>query len=256
MGALGGALDTETIRPRHEYSLEPRRCRRVGRGHCPRLRWLHERRPTPGRRPFAFVVLARGVDRCRRRLREKDGTSVAFCPAQAPRRRLTLRMGMGASYLGVMAERRWGRFAAPSVGVVGQRRRHPRGAYLLTARPAHHPRVDAERGWACRAWPERSPLAVRSLEQVALDGSVIDASWTSSAGVIARCTGRHRRGRSAVTMRHRRVALVRGAPDPRPDVGERPGASSAPVVIVGTVGGESSGAPLRSGALWQKRPDR
>ena len=134
--ALGGGAGHRddpalaTVFPRHSRGR-----RRVGRGHCV---LVCDGSPSVGDRRlgadrFARGFLARGVDRCRRRLR-REGWDLRGVPARPGTPRPVgrpLRMGMGAGYLGVMAERRWGSGRClQRRRRIGQCRRHPRGVYL------------------------------------------------------------------------------------------------------------------------------
>ena len=96
------------------------------------------------------------------------------------------------------------------------------------------------------------PLAVRSLEQVALDGSVIDASWTTSTGIALAVRAGTGEADQLVTM------PLGGLPSsvvlPIHVTSMSAGASAASVVIVGTDEAGKAQVLLRSGALWQNAP--
>ena len=93
------------------------------------------------------------------------------------------------------------------------------------------------------------PLAVRSLEQVPLDGSVIDGSWMTSTGIALATRGSQGESDHLVTMSL--GGLPSSVPLPVHVTSMSAGASSASVVIVGTDDAGKSQVLMRSGALWQ-----
>ena len=98
--------------------------------------------------------------------------------------------------------------------------------------------------------PGGRPQAVRSLEQISLDGgAVIDASWTTSTGLVLAVRGEGGDNDQLVTM------ALGGLPSsvalPIRVSSMSAGASSASVVIVGTDEAGKAQVLVRSGALWQ-----
>ena len=256
----GEALDTETIPPSPQYSLDTL----VGAGAsgvgivsssamAPRASATDAWAPTVSPVDSSLVAWT-GADGV---YAEKNGTSVAFLPGQAPLGPSVDRYGWvwgpatSASWLSVGG----GADGAFSVGVESDSagdiravRISPDGARALIIRgstPSAWLGV-VERGLSGR------PLAVRSLEQVALDGSVIDASWTSSTGVVLAVQTGTGEADQLVTM------PLGGLPSsvalPIHVTSMSAGASSASVVIVGTDEAGKAQVLLRSGALWQNAP--
>ena len=185
---------------------------------------------------------------------EKNGTSVAFLPGQAALGPSIDRYGWvwgpatSASWLSVGG----GADGAFSVGVESDSageihavRISPDGARALVIRgstPSAWVGV-VERGLSGR------PLAVRSLEQVPLDGSVIDGSWMTSTGIALATRGSQGESDHLVTMSL--GGLPSSVPLPVHVTSMSAGASSASVVIVGTDDAGKSQVLMRSGALWQ-----
>ena len=97
--------------------------------------------------------------------------------------------------------------------------------------------------------PGGRPQAVRSLEQVFLDGAVIDASWTTSTGLAVAVRGGSGEDDQLVTMTL--GGLPSSLPLPIRVSSMSAGASSASVVIVGTDDAGKKQVLVRSGALWQ-----
>lgn len=256
----GEALDTETIPPSPQYSLDTL----VGAGAsgvgivsssamAPRASATDAWAPTVSPVDSSLVAWT-GADGV---YAEKDGISVAFLPGQAPLGPSVDRYGWvwgpaaSASWLSVGG----GADGAFSVGVESDSagdiravRISPDGARALIIRgstPSAWLGV-VERGLSGR------PLAVRSLEQVALDGSVIDASWTSSTGIVLAVQTGTGEADQLVTM------PLGGLPSsvvlPIHVTSMSAGASSASVVIVGTDEAGKAQVLLRSGALWQNAP--
>ena len=256
----GETLDTETIPPSPQYSLDTL----VGAGAsgvgivsssamAPRASATDAWAPTVSPVDSSLVAWT-GADGV---YAEKDGTSVAFLPGQAPLGPSVDRYGWvwgpatSASWLSVGG----GADGAFSVGVESDSagdiravRISPDGARALIIRgstPSAWLGV-VERGLSGR------PLAVRSLEQVALDGSVIDASWTSSTGIVLAVRAGTGEADQLVTM------PLGGLPSsvvlPIHVTSMSAGASSASVVIVGTDEAGKAQVLLRSGALWQNAP--
>ena len=96
--------------------------------------------------------------------------------------------------------------------------------------------------------PGGRPQAVRSLEQVFLDGAVIDASWTTSTGLAVAVRGGSGEDDQLVTMTL--GGLPSSLPLPIHVSSMSAGASSASVVIVGTDDAGQKQVLVRSGALW------
>ena len=188
---------------------------------------------------------------------EKNGTSVAFLPGQAALGPSVDRYGWvwgpatSASWLSVGG----GADGAFSVGVESDSageihavRISPDGARALVIRgstPSAWVGV-VERGLSGR------PLAVRSLEQVPLDGSVIDGSWMTSTGIALATRGSQGETDHLVTMSL--GGLPSSVPLPVHVTSMSAGASSASVVIVGTDDAGKAQVLMRSGALWQNAP--
>lgn len=188
---------------------------------------------------------------------EKNGTSVAFLPGQAALGPSVDRYGWvwgpatSASWLSVGG----GADGAFSVGVESDSageihavRISPDGARALVLRgstPSAWVGV-VERGLSGR------PLAVRSLEQVPLDGSVIDGSWMTSTGIALATLGSQGESDHLVTMSL--GGLPASVPLPVHVTSMSAGASSASVVIVGTDDAGKAQVLMRSGALWQNAP--
>ena len=188
---------------------------------------------------------------------EKNGTSVAFLPGQAALGPSVDRYGWvwgpatSASWLSVGG----GADGAFSVGVESDSageihavRISPDGARALVLR-----------GSTPSAWvgvverdPSGRPLAVRSLEQVPLDGSVIDGSWMTSTGIALATRGSQGETDHLVTMSL--GGLPSSVPLPVHVTSMSAGASSASVVIVGTDDAGKAQVLMRSGALWQNAP--
>ena len=256
----GETLDTETIPPSPQASLDTL----VGAGAsgvgivsssamAPRASATDAWAPTVSPVDSSLVAWT-GADGV---YAEKDGTSVACLPGQAPLGPSVDRYGWvwgpatSASWLSVGG----GADGAFSVGVESDSagdiravRISPDGARALIIRgstPSAWLGV-VERGLSGR------PLAVRSLEQVALDGSVIDASWTSSTGIVLAVQTGTGEADQLVTM------PLGGLPSsvvlPIHVTSMSAGASSASVVIVGTDEAGKAQVLLRSGALWQNAP--
>ena len=256
----GEALDTETIPPSPQYSLDTL----VGAGAsgvgivsssamAPRASATDAWAPTVSPVDSSLVAWT-GADGV---YAEKDATSVAFLPGQAPLGPSVDRYGWvwgpatSASWLSVGG----GADGAFSVGVESDSagdiravRISPDGARALIIRgstPSAWLGV-VERGLSGR------PLAVRSLEQVALDGTVIDASWTTSTGIALAVRAGTGEADQLVTM------PLGGLPSsvvlPIHVTSMSAGASAASVVIVGTDEAGKAQVLLRSGALWQNAP--
>ncbi len=97
------------------------------------------------------------------------------------------------------------------------------------------------------------PLAIRALEQIPLEhGSVVDASWTTSTGImlVVRATGEDDQ---LVTL------PLGGLPSnvslPIRVTSMSAGGSSSAVVISGTDASGKAQVLIRSGALWQNAPE-
>jgi len=97
------------------------------------------------------------------------------------------------------------------------------------------------------------PLAIRALEQIPLEhGSVVDASWTTSTGImlVVRATGED----------DQLVSLPLGGLPSNVSLPIRvtsmsAGGSSSAVVISGTDAAGKAQVLIRSGALWQNAPE-
>ena len=87
------------------------------------------------------------------------------------------------------------------------------------------------------------------MEQVFLDGAVIDASWTTSTGLAVAVRGGRGEDDQLVTMTL--GGLPSSLPLPIRVSSMSAGASSASVVIVGTDDAGKKQVLVRSGALWQ-----
>ena len=239
----GESLDMEIVPPPPQYSLDAL----VGAGpsgvgivsssgFAARASATDASNPTASPVDSSLVAWS-GVDGV---YAEKNGTSVAFLPGQAALGPSIDRYGWvwgpatSASWLSVGG----GADGAFSVGVESDSageihavRISPDGARALVIRgstPSAWVGV-VERGLSGR------PLAVRSLEQVPLDGSVIDGSWMTSTGIGTMSLG----------------GLPSSVPLPVHVTSMSAGASSASVVIVGTDDAGKSQVLMRSGALWQ-----
>jgi len=185
---------------------------------------------------------------------ERAGTAVAFLPGQAPlgpsidrygwvwgpaTSASTLSVGGGADGAFDVA------IESESAGEIRAVRVSPDGSRALVVRgstPSAWVGV-IERG------PGGRPQAVRSLEQVFLDGAVIDASWTTSTGLAVAVRGGSGEDDQLVTMTL--GGLPSSLPLPIRVSSMSAGASSASVVIVGTDDAGRKQVLVRSGALWQ-----
>ena len=185
---------------------------------------------------------------------ERAGTAVAFVPGQAPlgpsidrygwvwgpaSSSSTLSVGGGADGAFDVA------IESESAGEIRAVRVSPDGSRALVVRgstPSAWVGV-IERG------PGGRPQAVRSLEQVFLDGAVIDASWTTSTGLAVAVRGGSGEDDQLVTMTL--GGLPSSLPLPIRVSSMSAGASSASVVIVGTDDAGKKQVLVRSGALWQ-----
>ena len=185
---------------------------------------------------------------------ERAGTAVAFVPGQAPlgpsidrygwvwgpaTSASTLSVGGGADGAFDVA------IESESAGEIRAVRVSPDGSRALVVRgstPSAWVGV-IERG------PGGRPQAVRSLEQVFLDGAVIDASWTTSTGFAVAVRGGSGEDDQLVTMTL--GGLPSSLPLPIRVSSMSAGASSASVVIVGTDDAGRKQVLVRSGALWQ-----
>ena len=188
---------------------------------------------------------------------QRDGTTVAFLPGQAP-------LGPSVDRFGWV----WGPATASSVSVGGG----VDGAFSVSVESESAGQIRAVRispdgtralvlrGSDASAWVgvvERGasgrPLAIRSLEEIPLEhGSVVDASWTTSTGLalVVRPTGEDDQ---LVTM------PLGGLPSnvslPIRVTSMSAGGSSSAVVITGTDAAGREQVLIRSGALWQNAPD-
>ena len=185
---------------------------------------------------------------------ERAGTAVAFMPGQAPlgpsidrygwvwgpaTSASTLSVGGGADGAFDVA------IESESAGEIRAVRVSPDGSRALVVRgstPSAWVGV-IERG------PGGRPQAVRSLEQVFLDGAVIDASWTTSTGFAVAVRGGSGEDDQLVTMTL--GGLPSSLPLPIRVSSMSAGASSASVAIVGTDDAGRKQVLVRSGALWQ-----
>ena len=185
---------------------------------------------------------------------ERAGTAVAFVPGQAPlgpsidrygwvwgpaSSSSTLSVGGGADGAFDVA------IESESAGQIRAVRVSPDGSRALVVRgstPSAWVGV-IERG------PGGRPQAVRSLEQVFLDGAVIDASWTTSTGLAVAVRGGSGEDDQLVTMTL--GGLPSSLPLPIRVSSMSAAASSASVVIVGTDDAGKKQVLVRSGALWQ-----
>ena len=253
----GESLDMEIVPPPPQYSLDAL----VGAGpsgvgivsssgFAARASATDASNPTASPVDSSLVAWS-GVDGV---YAEKNGTSVAFLPGQAALGPSIDRYGWvwgpatSASWLSVGG----GADGAFSVGVESDSageihavRISPDGARALVIRgstPSAWVGV-VERGLSGR------PLAVRSLEQVPLDGSVIDGSWMTSTGIALATRGSQGESDHLVTMSL--GGLPSSVPLPVHVTSMSAGASSASVVIVGTDDAGKSQVLMRSGALWQ-----
>ena len=253
----GESLDMEIVPPPPQYSLDAL----VGAGpsgvgivsssgFAARAAATDASNPTASPVDSSLVAWS-GVDGV---YAEKNGTSVAFLPGQAALGPSIDRYGWvwgpatSASWLSVGG----GADGAFSVGVESDSageihavRISPDGARALVIRgstPSAWVGV-VERGLSGR------PLAVRSLEQVPLDGSVIDGSWMTSTGIALATRGSQGESDHLVTMSL--GGLPSSVPLPVHVTSMSAGASSASVVIVGTDDAGKSQVLMRSGALWQ-----
>lgn len=186
---------------------------------------------------------------------EHAGSQVAFLPGQAPLGPSIDRYGWvwgpptSASWLSVGGGTDGAfsvRIESESAGDVHAVRISPDGVRALVIR-----------GSTPSAWvgvverePGGRPQAVRSLEQISLDGgAVIDASWTTSTGLVLAVRGEGGDNDQLVTM------ALGGLPSsvalPIRVSSMSAGASSASVVIVGTDEAGKAQVLVRSGALWQ-----
>lgn len=188
---------------------------------------------------------------------QRGGTTVAFLPGQAP-------LGPSVDRFGWV----WGPATASSVSVGGG----VDGAFSVSVESESAGQIRAVRispdgtralvlrGSDASAWVgvvERGasgrPLAIRSLEEIPLEhGSVVDASWTTSTGLVlvVRPTGEDDQ---LVTM------PLGGLPSnvslPIRVTSMSAGGSSSAVVITGTDAAGREQVLIRSGALWQNAPD-
>lgn len=188
---------------------------------------------------------------------QRDGTTVAFLPGQAP-------LGPSVDRFGWV----WGPATASSVSVGGG----VDGAFSVSVESESAGQIRAVRispdgtralvlrGSDASAWVgvvERGasgrPLAIRSLEEIPLEhGSVVDASWTTPTGLalVVRATGEDDQ---LVTMSL--GGLPSNVPLPIRVTSMSAGGSSSAVVITGTDAAGREQVLIRSGALWQNAPD-
>lgn len=189
---------------------------------------------------------------------ERAGAPVAFLPGQAP-------LGPSIDRYGWV----WGPATSASWLSVGG---GADGAFSVSvesesAGPIHAVRVSPDgaralviRGETPSAWvgvvergPGGRPIAVRSLVRVSLDGgAVVDASWTTSTGIVFAVRGEAGDSDQLVTMTL--GGLPSRVPLPIRVSSMSAGASSSSVVIVGADEGGGVQVLVRSGALWQNAP--
>lgn len=185
---------------------------------------------------------------------EHAGTTVAFLPGHAPLGPSIDRYGWvwgpatSASTLSVGGGADGGFDVAvesESAGQIRAVRVSPDGSRVLVIRGA------TPSAWVgvVERGPGGRPQAVRSLEQVFLDGSVVDASWTTSTGFVVAVRGGADEGDQLVTMAL--GGLPSSLPLPIHVSSMSAGGSSASVVIVGTDEAGKTQVLVRSGALWQ-----